>query len=253
MDFQRAFFSFGFVMGILSTLAIFCFGSVGMISDDASAVAVFNNTYKYNNISQMLFLTATFAYSSVFCVDWQTRFLYSAMLRSGRKQYMLSKCITVVLAGGLSVMCGALLFIGCICFMQTNILPSNVEIEMEFSAQAFGDLLASGQCAMFFGAYIYVIFLQAGFFSLLGLVASSYISNKYVSYTMPFILGFIMNQTANILGLPVWLDPVKLSAVKISDASFVKILFMITAVFFFLIIISSLLFIRRAERRICNG
>ncbi|MCH5265725.1 MAG: hypothetical protein J1F02_07480 [Lachnospiraceae bacterium] len=252
-DFYRAFLSFGFVAGIIGAFAIFCFGSVGMMSQEASAVAVFNNTYKYNNISEMLFLAATFAYSSCFCVDWQTRFTYPAIIRSHKKRYMLSKCITAVIAGGMSVVVGTLLFIGAICIVQSSVLPSAIEIDMEFSPQAFGDLLMHGQEALFFFSYIYVIFWQAGFFSLLGLLASSYIPNKYAAYISPFILGFIMNQIANIVRLPIWLDPVKLSTVNILNLSTVRILLLVTATFFSFIVICSILFIRKAERRICNG
>lgn len=54
-DFYRAFFSMGFVTGVASTIAIFYFGSIGMMAGGVSAIAAFNNTYKYNNISQLLF------------------------------------------------------------------------------------------------------------------------------------------------------------------------------------------------------
>ncbi len=252
-DFYRAFLSTGFVIGIASTVAIFYFGSVGMKTHNDSAVAAFNNTYKYNNISQLLFLTATFAYSAGFCIDWQTRFTYPLIIRSKTNAYMLSKCITAAVTGGLSVATGAFIFISCICLTQPSILPQPLEINVEFSSQAFGDLLVAGQAGLFFLSYLYIIFLSAAFFSSLGLLVSGYLPNKYAAYIAPFTLGFMMNQIANMLHLPIWLDPVKLSTAKIFNASTSTILLRATTTLLSFTIICAVLFIYKAKRRISNG
>lgn len=252
-DFYRAFFSMGFVMGIVSTIAIFYFGSIGMMTRIDPAVAVFNNTYKYNNISQLLILAATFAYSASFCTDWQTKFHYSLIVRSKTAAYALSKCIATMVMGGLSVAAGAFLFIGCICMQQPDILPQAMEIEVEFSAQAFGDLLMMGKAGLFFLSYLYVIFLQAAFFSVSGLLVSAYLPNKYAAYISPFILGFAMNQAANVLHLPIWLDPVKLATASILNTPAVTIILMATATYVSLIGICTILFTRKVKRRMSNG
>lgn len=252
-DFYRAFFSMGFVMGIVSTIAIFYFGSIGMMERGVSAIAAFNNTYKYNNISKLLILAATFAYSASFCIDWQTKFHYSLIIRSKTAVYALSKCIAVMVMGGLSVAAGAFLFIGCICMQQPDILPQAMEIEVEFSPQAFGDLLMMGKAGLFFLSYLYVIFLQAAFFSVLGLLVSAYLPNKYVAYISPFILGFAMNQIANVLRLPIWLDPVKLATAKILNTPAAMIIWMETATYISLIGICTILFARKVKRRMSNG
>ena len=252
-DFYRAFFSMGFLMGIVSTIAIFYFGSIGMMTGIGSAVAVFNNTYKYNNISQLLILAATFAYSASFCIDWQTKFHYSLIVRSKTTAYTLAKCLAAVVAGGLSVAIGVLLFIGCICITQPSILPQAMEIEVEFSVQAFGDLLMMRQAGLFFLSYLYIIFLQAAFFSILGLLASAYLPNKYAAYISPFILGFAMNQAANVLHLPIWLDPVKLATASIRNTPAVTIILMATATYVSLIGICTILFTYKVKRRMSNG
>lgn len=234
-------------------MAIFYFGSVGMISHHASAVAVFNNTFKYNNISNLLILSGTFAYAASFCIDWQTRFAFSIIIRSRKTAYALSKCITTAVTGGLAVAIGAAVFIGYVCAVQPNILPEAIHIEMEFSNQAFGDLLVKGEAAFFFLSYLYIIFLQAFFFSSLGLMISAYMPNKYVAYISPFALSFMLNQIANVFKLPIWLDPVKLSTASILGTKASIILWMATGTFISLTIICHILFIRRVKRRIANG
>ncbi len=252
-DFYRGFLSSGFVVGVFSTVAIFYFGSVGMVSHITSAVAAFNNTLKYNNISNLLILSATFAYGASFCIDWQTRFAFSIIIRSGKTAYALSKCIAAAVAGGAAVVIGAAIFIGYVCVTQPSILPEAIAVEMEFSNQAFGDLLVKGEAALFFLSYLYIIFLQAVFFSSLGLMISGYMPNRYVAYISPFALSFVLNQIANVFALPIWLDPAKLATARVLGATAFTILWMATAVFLSLTVICDILFIRTAKRRIANG
>ncbi|HOQ02053.1 MAG TPA: hypothetical protein PK604_14810 [Acetivibrio clariflavus] len=224
-----------------------------MISHNSSAVAAFNNTYKYNNISQLLILCATFAYASSFCIDWQTRFAFSVTIRSGKNSYALSKCVAASVAGGTAVAIGAALFISYICVTQPSILPKAIEIENEFSYQAFGDLLMQGKPSLFFLSYIYIIFLQASFFSSLGLTLSAYIPNRYVAYISPFCLCFMFNQVSNVFEIPIWLDPMRLAAAKVYYASTSAIIGITTATFISLTAICNLLFICTVKRRIANG
>lgn len=240
-------------MGVISTVAIFCFGSVGMIAHNTSAVAAFNNTYKYNNIDNLIILCSTFAYAASFCTDWQTRFAYSLTIRSGKTAYALSKCIAAAVAGGASVAIGAALFIGYICITQPGILPDAMELKMEISNQAFGDLLVKGKATLFFICYLYIIFIQAFFFSSLGLMVSGYIPNRYVAYISPFALSFVLNQIANIFNLPIWLDPAKLATAMVFNVKTSTILWMSTATFLSLTIVCDILFVRSVWRRIANG
>lgn len=253
MDVYRATHSSGFLIGIFSTLAIFCFGSVGMMSYNVSAVAVFNNTFKYNNISELLILSSTFAYAASFCIDWQSRFAFPIIIRSEKMAYSLSKCIVTSMIGGLAVAIGAAIFIGYVCVVQSSIMPEQYMIEVEFSSQAFGDLLVKGEAVLFFLSYLYIIFMQAVFFASLGLMFSTYIPNKYVAYIAPFGLSFMLNRIANIFQLPIWLDPVKLATAKILGVNTSTILWTATASFISLTIICNIIFIHNVNRRMSNG
>lgn len=224
-----------------------------MMEHNVSAVAAFNNTFKYNNISNLVILSATFAYAASFCIDWQTRFAFSIIIRSEKTAYALSKCIATAVAGGLAVAIGAAIFIGYVCVAQPSILPAAIEIKMEFSYEAFGDLLVKGEAALFFLSYLYIIFVQAFFFSSLGLMVSGYMPNKYVAYISPFALSFVLNQIANVFGLPIWLDPFKLATARVSGVAASTIFWMSTATFFSLTIICDILFIRTVKRRIANA
>lgn len=250
VDLYRAFTTKGFWIGLFSTVVVFIFSSVGMVTPQTSAVVVFNNTYKYNNISQMLFLVSTFAYSVSFCVDCETKYIYEITIRSNISTYLAVRCISVAIMGGLSVTLGALAFISGICICQPSIVPSDIVIDVELSAQAFGDLLVEKRVIMYFASYIVVIFLQSGFFSVLGLTVSSYLPNPYIAYISPFILAFLLNQIANVCRFPIWLDPVKLATANVMNMTWFSILVMVICVYGTFIIVCSYLFIRKVRRTI---
>lgn len=246
---KRALNPINFVIGIMITFSIFVFGSIGMISKITPAVTAFNNCYKYNNISVLLILGASFAYSSSFALDLQTRYVFLYLSRIPKKVYLLSKCISVALAGGMTLTCGASIFIIIICITQPCILPD----AQSFSNQAFSDLIIHGDALLFFLAYLYIIFISGAFFSSLGLCISSFWPNRYVANVTPFVLGFALNQIANVLHLPIWLDPVKLSTARVIGVSTPVILCMVTITFTCLTIICDVVFIRSGRRRITNG
>jgi len=218
-----------------------------------SAVAAFNNTFKYNNISKLLILSSTFAYAASFCIDWQTRFTLPIIIRNSKTTYAISKCVAAAVSGGLSVSIGAAIFIACLCITQPGILPEGMEIKMEFSYQAFGDLLVKGKAALFFLAYLYIIFLMASFSSSMGLMVSAFMPNRYVAYVSPFVLSFALNQIANVFDLPIWLDPVKLATADIYGTAAPSILGMSTATFISFTLVCDIVFIYTVKRRIANG
>jgi hypothetical protein len=251
-DFRRATLAPNFVMGIFSTLMVFCFGSVGMVSTQTSVVAAFSNTLKYNNISYMLFLCSAVPYASSFCIDWQSHFTFSLLVRSSKASYTISKSVVNAIVGGMAVSIGSLLFIFILCFSQPNILPDEYAIRMEFSNSAFGDLLLGQKSGLYFLAYLHVIFIQGTFFASIGLMASGYMPNKYIAVVSPFAVSFALNQVANILGLPIWLDPVKLATARIFGMPSKSVILMITLTFISLTIICSLLFAKAVKRRFEN-
>lgn len=148
-------------------------------------------------------------------------------------------------------MAGTAIFILYLCISQPTVMPDAMTIDVEVTA--FKDVLSAGHPILYLLAYLYIIFLQAMFFGILGLTISGYFPNKYVAYASPFTLGFAMNQIANTLRLPNWMDPKKLALVRIYHASALKVLLIETAAFLILITICTALFVHTAKRRMANG
>jgi hypothetical protein len=235
-------------MGAAAMLIILIFGSIGMFSRFTPAVVAFENSYCFNNIIQLTFSAASFAYAASFATEWQNRFVRLVVIRSNPMTYALSKCVVTGLSGGASIAVGACVFIIYACIASPSIMPN------EFYDVAMFTNLAAGSTAIpFFLAYLYVIFLQGMFFSVLGLLSSGYFPNKYVAYAAPFTLAFAINQVAQVLNLPNWIDPVKLAMARLYDFSSVKALLIETGMFLLYTVICSALFVRIVKRRVQNG
>lgn len=238
-------------MGTIAATAILFFGSIGMVSKNVTAVIGFEHSYCFNNIIHLLFLADTFAYASSFASEWQNGYFRPNVIRSNATAYALSKCIATALSCGLSVSLGAAVYIVWLCVKQPVIMPDSLTIYVEVTA--FNDLLEIGNPVLYFFAYLFVIFLQAMFFSVLGLLASGYFPNKYVAYTTPFVFGYVINQLANALVLPNWMDPVKMALARLYGFPAFKLILTEAAVFFTLTVVCSCLFVRIVKRRIANG
>lgn len=248
---HRAVFSKNFFIGIVAAIAILFFGSIGMVSKNVTAVIAFEHAYGYNNIIHLLFLADTFAYASSFATEWQNGYFRFNIIRSNTTTYAMSKSVSTAISSGLSVSLGVAVYIIGLCITQPVIMPDSLAIQVEVTT--FNDLLEIGNPVLYFLAYLFIIFLQAMFFSVVGLLASGYFPNKYVAYATPFALGYAMNQLANAIGLPNWMDPVKMALARLYSLSAFKVILVETVVFFTLTAICSALFVRIVKRSVSDG
>ena len=249
-DLHKAIISRNFIIGIVAAIAVMLVGSIGMVSPAVTAVLAFQNSYCYNNVIDLMFIADGFVYASSFAKEWQSRYHMENIVRCSPTAYALSKCVATAISSGLSISLGIAVYITGLCIHQPVLMPSQEDISI--SVTTFKDLLLDGHMILFFLAYLYVIFLQAMFFSMLGLLASGFFPNKYVAYCTPFVAGFAMNQLTNSLNLPNWMDPVKLALARVYGTATIKVILVETSIFLLLTAVCSALFICVVKRRIAN-
>lgn len=250
VDLYRAIFSGGFIIGVVATIAIFYYGSIGMMSRFTCLVEAFTNSFQYNNITNLLILTSCFIYASSFATDCQTHFSIPLIARSNKNTYLLSRCISNAISSGLALVFGAVIFIGVSYFFQSNVLSA--EYLSSVDVGAFTDILLKGNVLGYFAGYIYVIFIQAAFFSSLGLCITSFVPNKYVAYVSPFALSFFFTQIVNAFDLPIWMNPVRLASARISGESTQYVLSVVTIFFVTMMLICFTIFFFKAKRRLSD-
>lgn len=255
-DFHRAFFSIGFVVSALSSAAVLFYGYYGMYAGidfaDINPVSCFINSFVWGNIIYLMFLTPPLAYSAGFADDWRHGYFRSTIIRSGLKKYAISKCVASSLAGGLSTALGAMLFI--LFLLIRNSVGYSSYADTNVNISAFHDILKKDRPMLFFLCYLYVIFLQAIFWAALGLLASAYYPSRYVAYATPFVLGYVFHQiAASGVLLPNWLNPVTMATGRMFHTPAWLVLLWETFFFLTLTVISSILFVRKLQRRISNA
>ncbi|MCR5793663.1 MAG: hypothetical protein K6G65_10885 [Lachnospiraceae bacterium] len=252
MDLTRAFVSKSFLLAVAFTICVFAYGTVGMVQPNASVVEAFKNTYLFNNIDKMFFLVATVAYSASFCVDWQSKYYYSVISRGSICKYGVSKYMATLLAGGISLMVGMLIFFLILSIKQPVFLPSPEMIEVEMSGDAFADVLMTGNIGAFILLYCFQFFIMGGFAATLGLCISVYMPNKYIAYIMPFIVAFVLNQTVNILDIPNRWDVFRLSTGTVRALSTTDQILHTVCIFSVLFVGMGVIFVRKLKWRIGN-
>lgn len=250
-DLCRAFRSHGFWLGAFFSAGILLYGASQNSYSNSNAVHTFVYAFVWGNVVQLFFLADSMAFSASFASDWQSGFYRYVIARSRVLEYALSKCITTAISSGASVVTGCAAFIIFICIISPEVVPDAAMIYSEIPI--FEDFLYADLPLLFFFAYLFIIFMQAAFFGVLGLCISGYFPNKYVAYVSPFVLGFTANQLANALGLPASLDPVKMAMGRLFGVKPAVIIAWEFAYFTLLIILCSALFIRRVKRRIANA
>ena len=248
-DLYRAFISFGFLLGAVVSAAILFYGSLQ--DSSSNAVIRFLNSFVWGNVIDLFFLADSLAYSACFASEWQSGFYRPIIARSNPRAYALSKCISTAIASGASVMVGVAAFIAYICINCAEIVPEANVIYGE--VPIFYEFLYADLPFCFFSAYLFIVFMQAAFFGVLGLCVSGYFPNKYVAYVSPYVFSFVVNQTANALKLPNNFDPVKMAMGRLFGASAAVVIGWIFIYFTLLTLLCSALFIRRVKRSVANA
>lgn len=256
VDMKRAVLSWGFLLGVVLTLAGLYFSANRDLRYNSDVLGVFIYVFRYNNGQSMMVLAATFAFSAGFCWDYNSKMIYPFLIRSNPKTYSMAKVVSCALAGGLCVTLGAALFLGICRWVSAGWLPTDMEyLAVSHGGSPFGHGLLEGRIFPFFAWNLYVIFLSSAFWAVLGLCVSSYMPNKYIAYCAPFIGSFMLTQFGLIFHLPNWINPIVLGkggdfvgSVGNNGMTF----WVTTVVFFGCILVCGILFVRNCQRRIAN-
>ena len=254
VDLRRAILSKGFLIGIIATFLSIYVSSGMKFHHTQNIVETFNISYSQGTNYLIIILVCTFAYSSSLCSDLNSNITNFIVVRTSPKKYCISKCISCSIASGMAISIGCFLFLIVLINNLSSFMPNiNIpEIRNEMEVIAFGRLLIANKPILYFLCVFLVIFIQSSFWACLGLCISSYLPNKYIAYTSPFISYFIFNEIANILGLPIWLRPVTLGLIMYDLGGTIKTMFITLGVFITLIVICSTIFTINVKRRIAN-
>ena len=131
-----------------------------------------------NTVSSFLPILAALPFGGCFVDDLKSKFARFYLIRSSYRTYIVSRIIVVYLAGGLAILSGALIAWGAI---ATVLIPIEQEIEGMEPAAIDGLI-----------EICFLLFVNGGFWSVVGMAMSTLMESKYISYATPFVFYYLL-------------------------------------------------------------
>ncbi len=213
--------------------------------DSASITQILSVPLALSSFSPFAAIFCALPFADSFCEDFNSGYIRSVVSRTGVKKYALTRCLSVALSGGL-VMAGIIT----VTIIHCGILADSPDTPESISFMRNSIWMRSGIIFVMNGIPYLLLRVLFGFlfgcvWSLIGLLISTVLTNKYVTYIAPFILyqmlWFLLNET-------MW-NPVYMLR---GDSNFIpSIAFVIVyqMVLILILIFSSCLLIKRKVRR----
>ena len=130
------------------------------------------------SLSAFLPILSALPFGGCFVDDLKSKFARFFLIRSNYCTYIASRIIVGFLAGGLAILSGALIAWG-----TTAAVLIPIEREIEGMEPAAIDGLIE---------ICFLLFLNGGFWSVVGMAMSTLMESKYISYAAPFVLYYLL-------------------------------------------------------------
>lgn len=155
-------------------------------------------------------LSTAFCFVPLMCAERDNNALRFQMVRSSKLKFNLSRYFSEVLAGGLSIALGYIIFSGLVFIL----FPGRSEFAQLFTEQSDEGFM--GFLKILVGIWLYGIF-----WSMPAMFCTSVIKNKYLVMCIPFFIKYGIAQTASMLAQHIYND---LENINMTLASFVNII-----------------------------
>ncbi len=143
--------------------------------------------------TSMSILCCTAINCTAFLNDYHSNYYRHCVIRSGQLNYTLSKYLSCVVTGGLTLAFGLVIFI-LILRIKFPLISENssyLEIYIRDSDRYFtGEMLKQGFYVGFFAVQALLAFLFGALWSSVGVCMSAFITDKYVASFSPYIIWY---------------------------------------------------------------
>lgn len=197
-EIKNALFSVNFIGAVVITALTFLIGAYEDIGHSGGTILYFFDIcMQLSPLIVFIPFVASLPYGYRFIDEYNSNYYRFSLSRSGYKKYVFRKTVAVNLSSFLAVFLG-------LTFAVLFLLPFSEKINFNdvFHVQLYNTLV-SGRTYGFLiniNEYLYIfvcvffISLFASLWPIIGMIASTYIKNRYVSLIMPFIIFFLLWQ-----------------------------------------------------------
>ena len=188
-DVRQAVFSWRLVLAGMAFSVLLFLSGFEAILDTARSDELLANGFHgqliYNALSSDMVLLAvpilcTLPYGAAYIEDIKTGFVKLYISRTSRRGYVWGKFAGCFLSGGLVTVLGTILAYG-ISKLAFSPMELDVEDGAEVATQFWDTISACGR-----------FFLSGGFWAFLGMVMSSQMESRYISYASPFVFYYLL-------------------------------------------------------------
>lgn len=185
---HQAFFNKSFAVSIATVILVMLIGAIEDVVTAFRSEELLIYGYHYEMVSKALFSEAmtlalpiicALPYTVSFTDDIKSGFIKEYLPRTNISRYISGKIIACYLSGGAAILLGLLCTYG---FSALCIMPMETALSESVPVSFFSEYFSA--CIPFFFA--------GGFLSLTGLALSSATGSKYMAYSSPFILYYIL-------------------------------------------------------------
>ena len=141
-------------------------------------VEILTDGFQSDALISFLPILAALPFGGCFVDDLKSKFARFFLIRSSYRTYIISRIIVGFLAGGLAILSGALIAWG-----TTAAVLIPIEREIEGMEPATIDGLVE---------ICFLLFLNGGLWSVVGMAMSALMESKYISYATPFVLYYLL-------------------------------------------------------------
>lgn len=131
-------------------------------------------------------------YSSSFCDERNSGFFYYSVSRSKVKYYIISKFLSNDIAGGLVLGFGVFLYGMFLSAISTPISSNLTEHILPYSDTIWSGIYMKRNGIIFIAMMSFQYFVYGFIFSNIGMTATTFIKNKYISFTFPFVIAYVV-------------------------------------------------------------
>lgn len=206
LDRRRA-FGLWFWIAIAAHLALY-FNDVSyfVLESGGDALMTFSLSRSMGMLTYVAPLFSALPFAAAFCADWNSGFAGAAVMRSGRRRYVLSKTCACALSGGLVPAVATLLFV-----VVLNLrFPTDPELMLSFAdGDPFNHVLNMGAPVglwLYYGGMVLMQFMAGACWAMTGLAFSAFVPNALITLCIPPAVYRLSLEIYYWFELPYWLN-----------------------------------------------
>ncbi|AEE96633.1 hypothetical protein [Mahella australiensis] len=200
-DLYRAILSFNFIISVAFIIFVMFISCSGFITDTADVMYLLGHALTGSGSTLfVLCIAPILPYGMSFASDTEDKATFFWVIRTGVKKYAISKFISSIIAGFLSVCIGIVIF----SLLMSVFFPLFNQIS---SGDSYIALLENNKPIMYILVIAVHYSLSAALFAGGAIAVSAFISNKFSVIAAPIVIYFVLMRLVTHASIPVFFKP----------------------------------------------